>query len=295
MMSTPSQIITKSFLDSCPQETKEQMLSYLPASELEALEHLPPTYQDPSKGIEGSDALLNSFHPSWFEPFLRTLSSHDLSIFLGCFSRSPCKQLTQTLGYSAPLPLITPSAREYLRSLLLQELKKDALPLLPFECLPPNPFNPLLFFSYAQKLQLINLLSMHDLAKELKKIIEKPKLARIKRLLSEEELAYLKSLVKQKEKLSFKTMNLVKWDGDPSTLKTILRQRGINRLSKATFGSDPSFLWHLKHQLDTTSATLFQKLHTSLDDHIATKDLQERALALISIFKDQLPKEGQGT
>ena len=293
MMRTLSQIIFKAFLDSCDPEKKESLLRLLPDSDIEVLAHLPPPFRDLSLGIGEGDALLDSFHTSWFESGLRMLATHDLSLVLAAFSSSQEKRLSQDIGFSNTLPSLTPSARTYLRSFLFNELKKDTLPLLPLECLPANPFNLLLYFSYAQKLKLIDLLSMYDLADELKNIIEKPRLSQITTTLSEEERTLLKKLSKQKEGSRFKSMNLNKWDGSPETLKTLLRQRGINRLSKATFGLDPSFQWYLCHQLDTTSTSLYQKLHTSLENTAATKKLQEQVLSLIEIFKDQLPKEGQ--
>ena len=293
MMSNPSQIIFKAFLDSCDPEKRESLLRFLPDSEAEVLAHLSPPFRDLLGGIGGGDTLLDSFHTSWFNPSLRTLSSHDLSLVLAAFSSSQEERLSQDIGFSNSLPTLSPSARTYLRSFLFNELKKDTLPLLPIECLPASPFNLLLYFSYPQKLKLIDLLSMYDLAGEIKNIIEKTKLSQITVTLSEEERILLKKLSKQKEGLSFKSMDLNKWDGSSETLKTLLRQRGLNRLSKTTFGSDPSFQWYLCHQLDTTSTSLYKKLHTSLDNPAATKTLQEQVLSLIEIFKDQLPKEGQ--
>ena len=291
-MSTTSQIIFKAFLDSCDPEKKESLLSFLPASELEVLEHLSPPLRDVSGGIDRDDTLLDSFHTSWFQPFLRSLATNDLALVLASFSSAQCEQLSKDLGFSNTLPSLTPSARAYIRSSLFSELKKDRLPLLPLECLPANPFNTLLSFSYAQKLQLIDLLSMYDLADEKKSIIEKTKLALITQILSKDELTLLNKLSKIKDLLKFKKMNLNHWDGNPETLRTLLRQRGINRLSKATFGSDPSFQWYLSHQLDLTSAHLYKKLHTSLENTEATKSLSEQVLSLMEIFKDQLPKEG---
>lgn len=292
MMRTPSQIIFKAFLDGCDFEKRESLLRFLPDSDIEVLAHLSPPFKDLSGGLAGEDVLLDSFHTSWFEASLRTLAASDLALVLAAFSPAQQTQLSQDIGFSNTLPTLTPSGRTYLRSFLFNEIKKDALPLLPIECLPKTPFNTLLYFSYKQKLKLIDLLSMFDLVIEIKHIIEKPKLTQITTTLSEEERILLTKLSKQKEGPHFKSMNLNQWDGSPDTLKALLRQRGINRLSKATFGSDPSFQWILCHQLDTTSTALFQKLHTSLKNPEATKTLQEQILSLIEIFQDQHPKEG---
>ena len=292
-MSTTSHIIFKAFLDSCPPDKREALMSCLPDSEVEILRHLSPPVIDLSKGINTKGAILDTFHTSWFEPFLRSLGSHDLSLLLASFSSAQSKRLSQDIGFTNTLPTLTQFASTYLRFFLMKDLKKDTIPLLPLECIPSNPFNLLLSFSYTQKLKLIDLLSMYALDLQQKNIKEKPNLSLIASILSEEEKTLLKRLSKQEEILSFKSMKLNKWSGDPTILKTLLRQRGLNRLSKATFGSDPSFQWYLCHQLDTTAAALFQKLHTSLDNPEATKALQEQTLSLIDIFKDQLPKEGQ--
>lgn len=291
-MSTTSQIIFKAFLDSCAPENRESLQSFLPASLREVLDHLSPPFRDATRGIDPKGTLLDAIHTSWFEPFLRRLAAHDLALVLAAISREQCAKLSKDLGFSNSLPSLTPSARSFLRRTLLNELKKERLPLLPLECLPQSPFNRLLSFSYAQKIQLIDLLSMYDLAAEMKRVIEKEKLALITHLLSNEERTLLNTLSQLKDSMQFKSMNLNQWDGNPETLRALLRQRGINRLSKATFGTEPSFQWYLCHHLDTTSAALYKKLHTSLDNEEARKAIAEQVLSLMEIFNAQLPKEG---
>ena len=117
----------------------------------------------------------------------------------------------------------------------MKQLTKETPELLPPACLPESPFNSLLTFSYDQKMNLFDYLGLRDLASDMRLIIEKPKLSLIASFLSEDKRKYMNRLRKTKEPVTFKPMNLSKWDGTGTTLMTLIRQRGLNRAAKALY------------------------------------------------------------
>ena len=128
---------------------------------------------------------------------------------------------------------------------------------------------------------------MHDLASEIRQIIDTIKLKRIYSLLSTAQINYLKTLIYRKEPVVFKKLELTKWDGHTETLQSALEQRGINRLAKALYNQEPSLLWYIAHRLDTDRGGALIKLCTSLDHPQAALLLAEQVAQLIHALKNQ--------
>ncbi len=294
-MSAASHTVFKAFLQGCSDAKKEVLLSLLPPHEMEILRHTLPAHEDLTLGLDESGFFLDAIHPSHLIPILKALFAADLPLFLSALHADQLLFLQADLGMGNPLPALSERGRTFIRHTLVQELTKTTPDLLPLSCLPDTPWVPLLFFSHLQKEKLIHLLSMFDLAAELKALIDKRIFSALYELLSQEERELLDVLSKGSIEVRFQSMQLAKWDLDPGTLRTLLKQRGINRLSKALFGCDPSFLWHIKMQLDMPSAILFQRLHTPLENPSHKKALEKSVLELISLFPNPgIPTLQQG-
>jgi hypothetical protein len=134
---------------------------------------------------------------------------------------------------------------------------------------------------------LIALLSMHDLAVEIRQIIDTAKLKRIYGILTQPQTIFLKTLIYRKEPVVFKKLELNKWDGHTETLASALEQRGINRLAKALYLEDRSLLWYISHRLDTDRGSSMIKLHMPLDHPRAAILLAEQVISLIQSIKNQ--------
>lgn len=80
-------------------------------------------------------------------------------------------------------------------------------------------------------------------------------------------------------------MGLAAWKKDKAVLRSMLLQRGINRLAKALYGRHPSLLWHFAHRLDVEKGELLMKLCTSLDHPKASDLLATQVLELVNAFK----------
>jgi len=285
-MSDPRWIFCKAFLQKCPPDQRGALISYLPLEDQKNLDRIPLPSSDPSQGVTPPEELLDKIHYTWFAPFLRTLPENDIRLYFAVLNDTQAKELKKALLFSNHIPSLTPLATLFLqRSLWDKMLGKGEEPLPP-EGLPKSPLNQLIQFTYEELMSLIDLLAIHDLTIELRQIIDTAKLKKLYSLLSKRQLAYLKTLMQKKEPLSFKKMALSKWDGNPEHLKTMLQQRGINRLAKSLYGESSSLLWHLAHRLDIEKAGTLQNLCKPLDHPQAIGILRGQVSELIHSIKN---------
>lgn len=278
-------VICNAFLHKCLPQKRAQLLKYLPNQETNTLEKLPKTYRDPTEGLESIDLRLNRIHFSWFSPYLRTLSEKEIKLFASALSDEQADGLKKGLRLSGNLASLTKSAKTYLQNTLMKEVVRDELDLLPIECLPESPLNPLLELKMIDLLTLIAFLGLHDLAVEMRHIIETAKLKKISEALSPEELKYIKILTQSREPVVFSPIGLANWQGDKEILKTIIQQRGVNRLAKAVSGQHPSFIWHLTHKLDVDRGLSIKKLSAPLENSSIAKLLIGQVVELLSFMR----------
>lgn len=288
-MDNTVEIVCHAFLNKCPPNQKEALLSYLPPEEALKVKSLGASLGKPEKGFELPDELLAHVHFSWLAPILRALSETEIRLFLSTLNETQIKGLKQQLLFSNQLPTLSPFALTYLKTTLFEEIAPPDL--IPPTCLPANKLNALLEFKPPQLQLLIDLLSMHDLAVEIRHIIDTVKLKKIYSLISSSQQSYLKTLSHKKEPVSFKKIGLNHWNGDTEALQSILNQRGINRLAKALYGSHPSLIWYITHRLDIEKGQLMQRLCTPLDHPKAATILADQIIRLSESFKPSNPAQ----
>jgi len=286
-MSTIALIVCKAFLQKCHPKNRESLIAYLPAVEKDLVESLPATHGDPKQGFEPIGAFLSNVHFSWFSTFLRTLAENEIRLFVASLSEHQARGLKKILGLSNSLPVLTSFSKQFFHQRLLDALLEKKQPPLPISCLPASPMNVLLDLDEDDLTALIRYLGLHDLSLELRYIIETAKLKLIHTAFPEEELHYLKTLMHQKEAVSFKRMNLDRWDGNIDDLKSMLGQRGINRLAKSLYNQDPNLIWHLLHRLDTERAANVQKLCTSVEHPKAAIVLMQQVIDTASYIQNR--------
>jgi len=286
-MNGSAQTVWHAFLQTSPPEKRQGLLRFLSEELLEELaQHIPATLEL-KKGIPPVEEELIHVHFSWLSPFLRTLPESEIKLFLSCLSTEQIKGLKAALLLSPLLPTPTPLGKAYLKKALFQQIATPNLD--PIACLPADPLNDLLELSFEELISLIDLLSMHDLSVEIRHIIETSKLKEIYKTLSKPQTTFLKTLVHKKELVSFKKMGLVNWKGDTEALRTLLLQRGINRIAKALYGHSPSLLWYVAHRLDVEKGHLLINLCTALDHPQASVLLTQQVIELISALKNINP------
>jgi Mg/Co/Ni transporter MgtE len=272
--------VCKAFIDKCPLEKRAHLLKFLPQEDQQMLHEQGHSYKDPTLGLQSSEDYLKQIHPSWLATLLRMLPKNEIELFLSSLPAKQVDELKKLLLYSNHLAVLSSKGRAFLQNALFNKLKEGEI--LPLECLPHSPLNMLASLNLAQLQRLIQFLGLHDLALEMKQIIETARLKQIQASLTAEEQHYIKKLMQKKEPVSFKKMTLSNWKGDTEALKSALEKRGLNRLAKALYGQDPSLIWYVKHHLDTDRAETLQALCTSLDSTDASRQLVDQVVSVIS-------------
>lgn len=256
--------VCKAFLQKCPAEKRGKLFQSLSQEDQQILHELPTAfYRDPAEGFEEASANLPEIHYSWLTPLFRTFAENEVRLFLSCLTEKQAKGLKKQLLFTNHGVEVKVVARPFLQNTLWEKVADKEI--LPLACLPESPLNPLLEIEAGSLLNLIDFLGMHDLATQVKQTIDTARLKQIYAALSKDELAFVKTLLLSKEPLTFKIMELQKWDGKEESLRALIHQRGLNRLAKALYTPDGSLAWHISHRLDIERGELLLKLSTPLE------------------------------
>jgi hypothetical protein len=279
------QLVCNAFIENQAKEDKNKLLSFLPDKEREEILSLESPSASLCEGYDLTEHLMDWVHYSWLTPFLRTLTEQELKIFLSSLNNDHAENLKQELLFSEEIPAISLISKSFLRQKLASYLLKKESSLLPITALPPSSLNCLLDLSSGGLQHLIDFLGLHDLAVELKQIIDNIKLKKIHSFLSKEKLFFLKSLAHKKESIVFKKMELTHWNGEEESLLNLLRKRGMNRLAKALFPENKDLIWYVTHRMASKEAHLFTALHKKLEPKEAYSLLGKQIIELVSFFK----------
>jgi hypothetical protein len=287
MIKNSSRIVLNAFLANCKANERVALFQYLSPIERQVIEKLPKTYGNPLADNETEASLLRHIHPSWIAPFLRTLPEKEIGFFLASLEHSRGHAVGKELLYTSPLPKLTALGKTFLQKTLLGYLTAEIDDLLPRACLPDSPLNVLLELSDETLAISLDFLGLHDLSLEVRQIIEKQKLQAIFDALSPSQMSYLKILTQSQEPVAFTRLGLANWNGDQDKLRSLIRQRGGNRLAKALHGQDLSFIWHILHKLDVERALVVKKLLSPLDNSRAVQILINQIIEFINYTRKQ--------
>lgn len=282
-------VIWQSFLQTSPAQQQASLMHYISSELADQLNALATTSFHPKDSVIPLEEELMHIHTSWLAPFLRSLSEHEIKLFLSCLSLEQIKHLKQSLLLTNTLPVLSNLGKDFLKKIFFKKIV--SIDLLPIACLPQNPLNDLLELSFSELNSLIELLGMHDLSIEIRHIIETAKLKSIYSFLTKAQTTFLKTLLHKKEPVSFKKMGLLAWNGDKEALRWMLLQRGVNRIAKSLYDQSPSLLWYVSHRLDAEMGSLLIKLCTALDHPRAADILANQVIELMSALKTHNPPQ----
>ena len=258
-------------------EALTALLSHHDAQVFSALPDPVPLNQEHLKS-----ELLDRVHFSWLAPFLRTLASSEIPLFLGALSKPQSDGLAEILGYGGPLPTLTKVGKQALRQMIHSQLLHNQ-ELVPLAFLPESTYTSLLNLTPHQLARLVRFLGLHDLAFEMRQIIATKELKRIFSSLTKKEGDYLNPLLLHREPLVFKRLFLEKWDGTKEHLHKLLDERGLNRLGHAVHEESESCIWYLTHQLDMHQGALLLK-HKKKPTHARGDEILKRQVE--ALFKE---------
>jgi len=257
---TKAKMVLKAFLSRCEPEKRRALERFLPESERRELEMLPAFPEEVKPDRFTNISILEKVHWSWFLPTLKTYPETEQKLFLSALNPPAAKNLAKALTLSSNGQEMSEVGRSFLRKTLLDSLLGPHDRLLPKKYLPPTSLSALLNLEKKELTRLIDLLSLHDLAAELRQIVETKILKKIYSLLSEEEKKFLKPAMAHKDPFVPGRMGMEKWDGSEESLRTLLHKRGIARIGAGLSGQDPDFIWYICHQLDIGRGTALHKL-----------------------------------
>lgn len=258
------------YLQSLPEEKRSALSAYYEGAipSIEGAELLPPL-----------QAIIEQMHPSHLVTIVQNFSRGDQNALLSVLSESQTNFLKEELQIDEELKEPSPLLKKFLLQQLTKALLENAPPLSPI--LPTSPLNKLLQLTHPQLLNLCSFLGLHDLANEVKKIIQSDKLKGIEAILSQDEKKCLKNLLKGKEIVTFGTLNLQSWDGKKESLREVLQGRGINRLAKALYKENPTLIWHISHKLEKNQAEMLHKLCVDPKNKMAHEALKNQVMTII--------------
>jgi hypothetical protein len=281
-------VLFKMFLEKYDKEKK--LLKYLTDNEIKKLNSLPSFSKRLDSKKFFQDSIIDNVHYSWFIPLLNIYSLEEASLFLLAMKPSYRKPLKNLLNLEEIKDDINPFLKEFLRSILLRSLIKKEDALLPIECLFESKLNILLTLSKNELVKLIDLLSMYDLARELKYIVEKEKLKKIYSYLKPIEKAFLKITIHHSDSFSSQRILIEKYINDKTKFRNIFHIRGLMRLSIALSGENIDLIWYVCHYLDIGRGNyIFKKCKKEKIQNVSDI-ITTQILKIINFFKENKEK-----
>jgi hypothetical protein len=256
-------------------EAREELLHFLPATLAEEVQNLPSGSAFYPSALLSADKWSLPIHFSWFSDIIKEYPEAIQLLFLHALNEPQAKKIQQLLS----LPEMTTGLSPFLRPFLLNILRNNLqeADLLSEQHLPLTPLNSLLDLERKYLLRIVDLLGSHDLAADLRQVVDKELLRKVYNVLDEGQLHFLHYCSMQPIKWVSPKLGLTAWDGSKKQLASLLHYRGLIRLAKAIVKEDLSFKWHLLHRLDTGRAKIIQKEFYRKQDP-----------ALIPYFKNQV-------
>lgn len=229
----------------------------------------------PANFFISAKKILAMMHPSWYEEMVAFCP--------------PALQpaINGALGENGYPPVI----KQYLLTYLVRKWPDRNIQSV--DHIPETPLRFLLDCDEQMVLLLAQLLAVHDIVDDVRKIVDKKLLQQILRKLSTPQQKYLKTLLQQPAhslqgggasalkglKNSKRTQTAQGLVGlllqDPERGSHMLYHRGLSKLAEAVNKESSLFLWHILHRLEhnTALAVQHEMEHTQIDSGRAKKQL----------------------
>ncbi|WP_039356208.1 hypothetical protein [Candidatus Protochlamydia amoebophila] len=259
---------------------REILLKYLSTEEAQALQSQTIRSTDLSPLLYQPQNLLRRMHYSWIAPLLENFPERLYPLVKAALTSEQASGLqnAQSLTLSKPV-------KTFIINQLYSFLKADER--LPYDYLPETDLSELGTWNKDKLTLLIDFLGLHDLAVEVRHIVDKNHLKNIYACLTPKQFYYLKVCLHQKEVLSVPKLGIDPSLKDCTKLKRIIHQRGLFRLSKALCGQHPDFIWYLAHTLDTGRGKLILNAYQKESIDKVTPFLKGQVINLMNFFKSE--------
>jgi len=125
---------------------------------------------------------------------------------------------------------------------------------------------------------LIDLMGLHDLAPEARRIVNPNYLKNIYTCLTPKQFHYLKICLHRKEPIIAPKLGLDPAKIESAQLRQTLHRRGLVRLGRALSGQHPDLIWHIAHVLDRGRGALLLQAHRPHESSAITSILEQQVL-----------------
>jgi hypothetical protein len=259
---------------------QEMFLSDMSGEEARNVMSLEVTSNRPETVLQLPVVFLEAIHYSWLIPALKELPPFFQKRVLDLIPAPKQQRISESLGIKPTGGRYIKPVEKMLAATFYQ--KMGAIDVLPKEFLPDSSLKPLLDLSKDELVRLIDLLGIHDLAEEMRGIVDQKVIKLIYGCLSRHQHRHLYLCLHQQEKVTSPPLNLSGWNGNCKTLQRKLHVRGIIRLAKALSGQHHDFIWHITHKLDTGRAKVLREYIQNEAIPKVTAALQQQAIQTIN-------------
>lgn len=273
-------LMLRVFINRFNPKASHALQKFLPEEDRNRLQKEVVPSADLNPLLEQPQYLLSRTHYSWLEPLIVEFPPHLRPLVTSSLNLSKESVM--------PAVVLAPVVKNFFFSHLYQLLGGPEH--LPVEYLPTHELSELLNWNKNQLVSLINFLGLHDLAAEMRSIVDKNLLKKIYACLGADEFYYLKTCLQQKESLQVPKLGLDFGKQSRTSLQRILQKRGILRLGKACSGQHPDFIWSLSHIFDIGRGKLLLEASEPIALAKITPLLKDQLLNLITFLKSTFVK-----
>ena len=130
-------------------------------------------------------------------------------------------------------------------------------------------------------------LGLHDLAFEVRQIVNRNDLRNIYACLNPKQFYYLKICLNQKDKIISPKLQIDPSQFDKKKLKQILHLRGLSRLGGALCGLPYDLVWTIAHQLDSGRGLILMNHYKAEADAKVASLLKHQVINLMNFLKSE--------
>lgn len=261
-------------------DASDALLQFLPQTDRDMLLAQDIHSNDLATILQEPERSIGKIHYSWFKPFLEQFNPTLQSVVISSFTSEQKAGFPNTSFKSISKPIKT-----FFLDKLYAQLKIDEH--LPVEFIPETELTPLTTWTKQQLIHLIDFLGLHDLAPEVRHIVNRNQLNNIYSSLTPQQLHYLKICLHQKEKIVSPKLGIDLSKNDPDQLKHLLHRRGLARFGKAFFGQHPDLIWHIAHTLDSGRGKILLKDYQPNALPSITPVLKQQVLNIMNFLKSE--------
>ena len=276
MVQDRSRLFFRLLLNKFSPARSEVIAQILPDDLSKEFQSEPIAGSEPKGLIPQPETWIFTMHPSWYHETIEKENPVVASLLQKAlpkefFKKAPAEEvetLINEASQESPSPVAEPSpAAElpqpvkhfllgYLYNLWMKQEEK--LPV-PREFLPETQLDFLLNDSQSTILDVVDLLPIHLIVDEIRRIVDRKVLQSVLAKLTFNQQRYLKEALRRKSHITTSPISILRLMKEGKNIKNALHRQGLQFLGAALSGADLHFIWHFCHILDTRRANYIKK------------------------------------